>query len=249
MLSPNRFVASWVLMSAVLSGCGAESPPDHAEIDEALSARIMEDDTAYLAQLGLMRGHLHVGMALFDAGERAGAVTHMKHPASKLYTDLVPGMQQRGAAEFADTLQDLADAVGSGRSDPEIDSLYRALERDIALAETVAGDLSAARIAAVMSLMLESVAAGYVIAVSPEGRMINAHEYQDAMGFVHVIRTYATVLGETSADASRLQGLSTQLAFLDAAFQGLMPERNANLTPPATVNQVVNQLQLTLRGF
>jgi len=235
---------------SILAACGGgEIQPQHNEVDDALSTLILDDDTAYLAQLGLMRGHLHVGVALYDLGERVDAIAHMKHPESEMYAELAPGLQRRGATEFAQSLQALAAAVESRQPESAIDSLYRALERNIAQAEAVVGDLDAARIAAVISLMLASVAQEYVIAVSPEGRMINAHEYQDALGFVHVIRIYASVLGETSADVSRLQGLNTQLAFLEAAFQGLLPGRNANLTPPATVNQVVNQLQLTLRGF
>lgn len=238
-------------LSGGLKACHGDNVPHHAQqdIDAALADLIVSDDIAYLAQLGLMRGHLYAGMALFDAGEQAQAATHMKHPDSELYAELVPGMQQRGATQFADSLQALAVAVESRASNNDVDTLYQALERNIAQAEAVVGELNASRIAAVMRRLLDPVAEEYQLAVSAQGRMLNVHEYQDALGFVQVINTYAALLSETSDDASRLQGLNTQLAFLDAAFQGFMPVRNASLTPPATINQIVNQLHLTLSGF
>jgi hypothetical protein len=240
----------------LLSGLGAcngrdsAMPHEPVGVNEELAALIAQDDVAYLAQLGLMRGHLYVGMALYDAGQREAAVTHMKHPESELYQELMPGLQRRGAGEFADSLQALAIAVESGQTrSSEVDGLYRALERDLAMAEAVPGDLDVAQIAAVMRMMLGHVAEEYEIAVSPAGRMQNDHEYQDSLGFVHVINTYAAMLTEISGDANRIQGLNTQLAFLDSVFTELVPGRNDNLTLPDTVRQIVNQLQLTLNGF
>jgi len=235
-----------------LTACSGEDGSMRHEavgMDEELAALIADNDVAYLAQLGLMRGHLYVGMALYDAGERAEAATHMKHPESELYLELVPGLQRRGAREFTESLQALAIAVETGQPGTEVDSRYRALERDIAMAEAVLGELSPTQIAAVMRTMLEHVAEEYEMAVTSEGRMQNAHEYQDSLGFVHVINTYATMLAEMSSDANRIQGLKTQLAFLDSVFKDLMPARNVTLTLPSTTQQIVNQLQVTLAGF
>lgn len=240
------------LLLALVACSGDDRALHHdgaGEFDEELAALIVEDDVAYLAQLGLMRGHLHVGMALYDAGEGAEAATHMKHPESELYLELVPGLQRRGAGEFADSLQALAVAVETGLPGTEVDSRYRALERDIAMAEAVLGELSPTQMAAVMRTMLEHVAEEYEMAVSATGRMQNEHEYQDSLGFVHVINTYAAMLAEMSADANRIQGLKTQLAFLDSVFTDLVPARNATLTLPATTEQIVNQLKVTLSGF
>jgi hypothetical protein len=236
-----------------LAACSDDDSAIHhdgtVEMDKELAALVADNDVAYLAHLGLMRGHLHVGMALYDMGERTEAATHMKHPESELYLELVPGLQRRGAREFTNSLQALAIAVETGRPDTEVDSHYRALERDIALAETVLGELNPTQIAAVMRTMLEHVAEEYEMAVTSAGRMQNAHEYQDSLGFVHVINTYSAMLEEMSTDASRIQGLKTQLAFLDSIFKDLVPARNATLTPPSTTQQIISQLQVTLAGF
>ncbi len=115
-------------LSGVLKACHGDNVPHHAQqdIDAALADLIVTDDIAYLTQLGLMRGHLYAGMALFGAGERAQAAAHMKHPDSELYAELVAGMQQRGATQFADSLQALAVAVESRASNNDVDTLYQA---------------------------------------------------------------------------------------------------------------------------
>jgi hypothetical protein len=41
---------------------------------------------AYLTHLGLVRGHLGVGVDLYREGAQDAAQTHMKHPGDELYS-------------------------------------------------------------------------------------------------------------------------------------------------------------------
>ena len=67
------------------------------------SVPLATDDTAYLVQLGLIRGHLRVGYALLEAGADAAAATHSKHPSDELYADLEDAFTARGKPGFAAT--------------------------------------------------------------------------------------------------------------------------------------------------
>src|SRR5690606_14752630 len=84
-------------------GEGASAPAD-----------LSQDDAAYLAHLGLVRGHLWVGVQLYNAGHKGMALTHMKHPKDELYADLEPAFEARNEAGFADVLSALAAAVEAG---------------------------------------------------------------------------------------------------------------------------------------
>lgn len=249
-------VAGIILLSLGLVACGDQSAAPNGEMnhemgepDAALTAQILEDDVAYLTQLGLMRGHLHVGVGLYDMGEHAEAATHMKHPESELYAELVPGMERRGAAGFADELAALATAVENGEDNAQVQQLYTRLEQSIREAEAAAADLDTSETGDVIAGLLSHVAEEYEIAVSSEGRMQNVHEYQDSLGFVYVARGYADQLPQTELNANQRQGLRTQFDFLQTVFADLMPADDAILTPPDTVNQIIRQLAVTLSGF
>ncbi|MCY3837672.1 MAG: hypothetical protein OXH09_03300, partial [Gammaproteobacteria bacterium] len=72
------------------------------------------DDATYLYRLGLMRGHLLVGNALFETGEQAAAGTHSKHPTDELYEPMETEFAARGTTGFAAELEAHAQAVAAG---------------------------------------------------------------------------------------------------------------------------------------
>ena len=79
------------IAAASLSACNAP-PSDSAEgrvpVTSTADASLATDDIAYLTHLGLIRGHLRVGVDLYEKGVREHAKRHMKHPADELYAAL-----------------------------------------------------------------------------------------------------------------------------------------------------------------
>lgn len=154
-------------------GEGASAPAD-------LSA----SDVAFLARLGLIRGHLWAGHALYTEGLTEMAETHMKHPRDELYAGLVPAIRARGASPFDEALAALAEAVESGADRTQVDGAWQAVDQAIRQIETSLETTTAPRLKAIAGIVT-SAADEYAIGVVG-GKIDNVHEYQDAWGFVQV---------------------------------------------------------------
>ena len=141
-------------------------------------------DADYLFKLGLMRGHLLVGHALYAIGAQDMARTHSKHPADELYTGVAAEFAARGAAPFAAQLEAHAEAVTSGTG-ADVDASYAALLSAIAATEEAVKDASTSLKARVIVLLLREAAEEYGIGIV-DGQLENVHEYQDAYGFTQV---------------------------------------------------------------
>ena len=124
----------------VLAGCvGDESPPAEGDSTPAELPEPQMDDGAYLYQLGLMRGHLLVGNALFEAGEQAAAGTHSKHPTDELYAPMETEFAARGTAGFAAQLEAHAQAVAEGDAKVSSQTATRNSSRRLARTRTSCG--------------------------------------------------------------------------------------------------------------
>jgi hypothetical protein len=254
-----RYLCAVAAAGLLLAACSPEHSPDHvsmgtaahetAEPDQELIARIVSDDVVYLTQLGLMRGHLFVGVRLYQEGEHGEAATHMKHPESELYAELRPGLEHRAAADFASHLEALAVAVETHQSVAQVDRLYEELVLSIKQAEAMTAALSAPQVALVIKSLLDNVAYEYAIAVGPDGVLRNAHEYQDCLGFVEVANEYINTLQQHSNEPASIQGLRQQMAFLQQVFPVTTPSARTPLTQPALVNEVIDRIGVTLAGF
>lgn len=188
-------------------------------------------DVAYLSQLGLMRGHLLVGLELYREGHVEHARMHMKHPKSELYADLVPAFEARGSAGFADQLAALAAAVEADDSEPAaVEAAYNAVLQGISAAEASAGAPSAVARLQVAVKLVRTAGEEYGLGVV-EGRVVNAHEYQDAFGFTQTARSLVANI-EAGDDAQ----LGATLAKVNNILQGLF-DANAwpSVMPPETV--------------
>lgn len=174
----------------VLAGCvGDESPladPDSTAHAEPPDQQM--DDGTYLYQLGLMRGHLLVGNALFETGEQAAAGTHSKHPTDELYAPMETEFAARGTTGFADELEAHAQAVAAGDESVVADR-YAELVAAIAKTEDVVPPSSELAADVIVRLIREA-GREYAIGIV-DGKPANAHEYQDAFGFTQVAGLWA----------------------------------------------------------
>jgi len=224
--------ASQVAMAPGGEGAGAEGEGLAAAIDPATN------DVAYLSQLGLMRGHLLVGLQLYRAGHVDHARTHMKHPKSELYADLVPAFESRGAKGFGDQLTTLSSAVESDGSDRKaVEAAYANVLEGISEAEShVTATDPASRLKVVVSLM-RTAAEEYAIGVV-DGKVVNGHEYQDAFGFTQTAETMVDNIeaGDNAELAAALKDIDGHIQALYDA--GTWPD----VMPPATVEADASQL-------
>jgi hypothetical protein len=67
----------------------------------------MPRDEGFVTELLLMRAHLLVGMALYQAGVQDQAVAHCSHPIEELYDDLALQLDDRGLPPFGGDLRAL----------------------------------------------------------------------------------------------------------------------------------------------
>jgi hypothetical protein len=149
------------------------------------------------------------------------SMTHAKHPESELYAGLVPAFAARGKPGFAAELDALAHAVERGE---DVEAAYAAVTNAISDNEPDAD--FATRLMAIATLA-RTAGNEFAIGVADNGTVVNAHEYQDAYGFLMAARE---MLASTdAADAQDAQGL----ALADEQLQIALGEFDA-----LTVNRV-----------
>ena len=184
------FLIFIILNTLFLYGCSDKSDhmDSHHKGDEKL-AKVYDSDQMYLTQLGLMRGHLYVGIELYKNGFLENAKMHMKHPKSELYADIVPTFEAKGSSGFAGELEALALAVEDEKDFDSISLKYKNLNQVITINESYidsSSKLLNERISLVVSL-LEIAAEEYAIGIV-NGNVENKFEYQDALGFTVVAK-------------------------------------------------------------
>jgi hypothetical protein len=181
------------------------------------------DDVAYLTQLGLVQGHLTVGVALYQEGATADAKVHMKHPKDELYASLLPALEARKAKGFGDELSALAADVEGGK--PVVDA-----EKDLA---RVVAAIAHARAAAPANLKarlkvllaLTRVAADEYAQGVKDGAIVNRKEYEDAWGFVAVAKSLLEGLSkaERKEAGAAYDKIEAELKALAPAWPSVVP--------------------------
>lgn len=189
----------------------------------AVPATVVED-TRYLTQLGLMRGHLLVGHALFALGEHHAAQSHAKHPSDELYADVAASFEQRGVGGFAAELEAHASALATGE-DAEVADAYARLLAAITGTEAVV-EVSASLAGAVVVALLREAAREYDIGIV-DGQLENAHEYQDAYGFTQVAlalaRRHHAQAPPNAPDRELFRRVTSEIQALQGLWPALMP--------------------------
>lgn len=212
---PHVALGLTALALGAVAGCVPTTPAVPA------SARA---DADYLLRLGLMRGHLLVGHALFSLGEPQAARTHAKHPSDELYAGVVPEFARRGTDGFGTELEAHAAAVDGG-DEAAVAATYAVLKDAIARSEAVVA-ASPSLAARVIVLLLEEAAREYAVGIV-DGQLENAHEYQDAFGFTQVAlelaRARHAALPTGDPDRDVFADIAQRIVALDHLWPMLMP--------------------------
>ncbi|MGI9327580.1 MAG: hypothetical protein ACR2PZ_20345 [Pseudomonadales bacterium] len=217
--------------ASVLNQTESTALPMGAGISESQASLIIEDDVAYLAQIGLMRGHLWVGHQLYLKDLPVMAETHMKHPKAELYSTLVDAFEARGVAGFAEPLSHLADRVSARAPREEVQVAYDQLQAQIAACEHGANIDSPANIAKVIVALLRTAADEYAIGIV-DGATNNLHEYQDAYGFTEIAKVWARSSAFSADDQSVAVAAAIQdvLDELAPMWPSLAPQGSVDFT-------------------
>ena len=213
-------------------GHGGEGEGEGTATD---GAEFATDDIASLTQLGLIRGHLAVGHALYSNDLPGLAETHMKHPREEIYATVEGAFKPRGCDGFGDNLSALTAAVVGRESKANVDAVYAELTNAIATCEQGA-DTSDPKVAVtVIENLLRTAGIEYEIGVV-DGKMNNLHEYQDAWGFTRIADDLAK--SEAFAGDPKATAVAAQLQDLIAGLQPMWP----SLNPEGTIASESAQL-------
>lgn len=221
----NHHASQDAMQLAALAGEGGEGEGGEGEGGEGAGpADLTTDDAAYLAQLGLVRGHLWVGVQLYKAGHTDMALTHMKHPGDELYAGLQPAFDARQVSGFAEALSQLADAVGRGLPVAEVEDRYSKAAQGIAEAEKLQGVELKTALSSIEK-MVRTAAAEYAIGVK-DGKIVNAHEYQDAFGFITTAQNRLESLSEEQIQQGpeTVEEVAQQLSSARSLWPELVPQ-------------------------
>jgi hypothetical protein len=181
------------------------------------------DDVAYLTQLGLVQGHLTVGVALYGQGASDDAKVHMKHPKDELYASLLPALAARKAKGFSDELSALAADVEGGKpaaaAEKDLARAVAAIER----ARSAAPANLKARLKVVLALT--RIAADEYAQGVKDGAVVNRKEYEDAWGFVAVAKSLLEGLSkaERKETGSAYDKIEAELRALAPAWPSVVP--------------------------
>lgn len=196
----------------MLAAEAGEGEGGESEGGEAKSA----GNADYLANLGFVTGHLIAGTELYALGDAEQAKTHMKHPQDEIYADLEPEFKERKAPGFAAELEALSKAVEGGEP---ADAVRQKLDAVIAAVGKNGMPANARERADTIVKLVRTAGEEYAIGVK-DGAIVNAHEYQDAYGFVQAAKRLLDGASEEEKKeyAKPLEEIAGHLAALDEAW-------------------------------
>lgn len=171
----------------------------------------------YLTDLGLIEGHVRVGLELFKLGDTEAAKAHMKHPGDELYGEIKGHFAELKVKGFADELAATAAVVELGGSAAEAMARLEGLRQAIAASR---GSVpSSAETAAVVAGLVRHAADDYALGVK-DGKAANPHDYQDAWGFVQTAMAMLSDLpaAEREEHAGPIGEIEVEFAKMKAAW-------------------------------
>lgn len=191
-----------VLLAAGGEG-GEGGEAGHGHGGEAGAFEGMDEHAATVGQLLLVRGHLNMGMSLYEAGKADDALPHFLHPAEEIYESIEPELHEHQITALGDKLKALSEAVKAKADTAKVAELRKGVAADVAKAiEEVGGKgLSDKTFLYHVSLPVMQTVADEYEAAFRDGRIANVVEYQDSRGFVWALEDFLKARGLKDGDA------------------------------------------------
>ena len=198
---------------------------------------------SYVANLGMMRGHLIVAKALLDQGTPEQAEPHLGHPVNEIYASVEEQLQTYKVPAFDENLDEIYNLAKYAPAAPEIKTGYTNSIEAInqAINAVPAEELqSVPFLRDVISEILETAAVEYGASIAKNNKIVAKVEYQDARGFVLYVEELSqqTRLKENRAFNTALQDLKD-------VFPSVNPP-DAAVQPPEEFSNLVAQLMSSI---
>lgn len=189
-----------------------------------------------MTQLGLMKGHLIVGRELIEQGKPEQAESHIGHPIEEIYGSIEGQLQARNVQDFRPTLVKAEELVRANPNDPQlqaaVEDAIAAVDQAIEAGVPAAQRQSPEFVLAVMDGLLNTAKEEYEAAIA-DGKIVEALEYQDSMGFVvyadSLYDSVADQVSQTNPEAAK--AIQTNLTELQAAWPSVVPPQSPAMTP------------------
>jgi hypothetical protein len=170
----------------------------------------------------------------------------MKHPGDELYDDLKLHFEEMKVPGIGAELAEIAKIVEGGAT---AEDAAAAFQRFLAAVKASrGGELSSSETAEVIEALVRTSADEYAEGVK-DGKVINAHEYQDAWGFILAANA---LLQEVSAEEREEHKEFAEIADQLAALQPLWPDvsgKSAIEADPSLLAGAVSRIELAASGI
>lgn len=187
------------------------------EAGEAGTTANASTDAAYLAEIGIVEGHMLAARDLYALGQKADAVALSTRPQEEgTLADLVRQITDHGAADPSATIASFTTSMAEDAPIAEVDAALDAVGQAFGVAAAdAAGDVRA-RFDAVVLLL--KAAAGEYSASIENGDVADVMGWHEAHSFVALARQRLTDLAALPLSAAASAKASTVLTEADAAF-------------------------------
>ncbi len=181
-----------------------------------------------LTDLGFMQGHAYAGLKLYEMGETELGVEHIGHPIVEKYDAVAEQLEKMGHGGLKAQLEEMSAAAEAGQPAEDVAALY---DEVVATLETVRAEVEggAANQLKALALLTRIAADEYQVAFDG-GKMVNAKEYQDAWGFLQIVKEEARELAG-SDDAQVAEAAAAILGYAENAesvFSGVKGDGISN---------------------
>jgi len=181
---------------------------------EGEGAAAVDPEIQLLTDLSFMQGHAYAGLKLYEMGETELGVEHIGHPITEKYDAVAGAVERMGYSDLKGQLETMSEAAEAGKSADELASLYDEVAATLESIRDETGGGAASQLKA-LALLTRIAADEYQIAFK-DGEMVNAQEYQDAWGFMQIVKQEARELAE-SDDAQVAEAAEAILGHAEAA--------------------------------
>lgn len=203
--------------------------------------------------IGLMRGHLHIGKELIEQGEWDEALPHFLHPTEELYGHMERYIKLHKVTPFDRQLKTLSQAV-KARSRGAYEQAARIVDQRLAAALTafkryMTGQPPSAWATRTMVEMLNVAKIEYEASIE-DGKFVKPVEYQDSRGFVwfveQLLNEHANELQRF--DKARLDEMRRTLAELKKTWPTTKPPEKP-VVEVATVAAIIEAFERAAGPF